>query len=41
MFDRSGWGWNLEAKKDGLEVGGGAGVGSLVGREEGIFKTSI
>lgn len=37
MFDRSGWGRNLEAKEDGL---GGVG-GSLVGREEGIFKTSI
>lgn len=25
MFDRSGWGRNLEAKEDGLEVWGGSG----------------
>lgn len=25
MFDRSGWGRNLEAKEDGLEVVGGGG----------------
>lgn len=36
MFDHRGWGRNLEAKTMDWR-----GVGSLVGRRKGFFKTSI